>query len=147
MYPVKVCRPIGVWMWGAARVKAYVLATDPDDVGPDVVALARSVVESAAHQPSSGREVGFVILHRCGPQHLLLACTWRAENELWETVWSDADGTFALLDRSNDHLPTYCVWEMGIVTHETRAWRRALDCGAGAAVLDSYLSDHLVGAV
>ena len=39
-------------------------------------------------------ELGFVVLHRCGESfYFLLVCTWRNENELWETVWAkDGDG-------------------------------------------------------
>ena len=34
-------------------------------------------------------ELGFVVLHRCGESfYFLLVCTWRNENELWETVWA-----------------------------------------------------------
>lgn len=147
MYPVKFSQPIGIWGWGQGRVKAYVLATNPDDVAGTVLTTARLILDQAAYQPSNPSDVGFVIVHRCGPAHLLLACTWREENELWESVWTDESGEFALLDRANDHLPTYCVWEMGIVTHETRAWRRALNDGTDTGVLDSYLADQLAGEV
>lgn len=101
----------------------------------------------AADQPTLNNEVGFIIVHRCSTQHLLLACTWREGNELWETVWEDTSGTFVLLDRPSTHLPTYCVWEMGVVAHETRAWRRVLNDGVHDGSLDVYINDSLLGDV
>ena len=146
-YPVKACLPIGLWSWGPARVKAYVLARDPTTVGRDVVESARTALEAAEDIPTADDELGFAIVHRCATENLLLACTWRAENELWETVWSDSSGTFAPVDRGTGHLPTYCVWEMGVVTHETRAWRRVLSEGRTAGAMEAYLADTLAGEV
>ena len=54
-------------------------------------ALARRNLRDAARAGALGRlgELGFVILHRCGESfYFLLVCTWRNENELWETVWA-----------------------------------------------------------
>lgn len=76
-----------------------------------------------------------------------MACTWREVNELWETVWWDGSGVFTLLDRNGPHLPTYCVWEMGIVAHETRAWRRVLADDRGATGIEAYLDDAYAGEV
>jgi hypothetical protein len=36
---------------------------------------------------------------------------------------------------------------MGVVTHETRAWRRVLDEGCTAAAMQVYLADSLTGEV
>jgi len=147
MYPVKTCRPLGIWSWGSARVKAYVVAIDPNEVSAHVLKSAREALAGAADQPTLNNEVGFIIVHRCSTQHLLLACTWREGNELWETVWEDTSGTFVLLDRPSTHLPTYCVWEMGVVAHETRAWRRVLNDGVHDGSLDVYINDSLLGEV
>ena len=54
-----------------------------------------------------------VVLHRCGSDfYFLIVCTWRNENELWQTVWykdgdrmdafapfEEAEGTLAPGDR------------------------------------------------
>ena len=69
-------------------------------------------------------DLGFVILHRCGEDfYFLLVCTWRNENELWETVWAkdgDADVFFRPWAIDGAHRPTFCVWELGAVVHERR---------------------------
>ena len=70
--------------------------------------------------------LGFVVLHRCGEDfYFLLVCTWRNENELWETVWAkngDADVFFRPWPADGAHRPTFCVWELGAVCHERDAW-------------------------
>jgi hypothetical protein len=146
-YPAKTADPLGEWTWGSARLKAYVLARDPSAVSEDTVKQAKDALATSLEPPTAPDEVGFVIVHRCGRGHLLLACTWREENELWETVWSDDSGRFERTERGPGHLPTYCVWEMGIVSHETACWRRALDSGLTTDARAAYLSHAFRGQV
>ena len=52
-------------------------------------------------------ELGFVVLHRCGEDfYFLLVCTWRNENELWETVWAKDGGTTSSSARGRSREPT-----------------------------------------
>ena len=70
-------------------LKWYEIATAAAPVPAEVAELAREVLPQAA--PALAGELGFVILHRCGDDfYFLLVCTWRNENELWETVWAKA---------------------------------------------------------
>ena len=52
--------------------------------------------------------LGLVVLHRCDADfYFLIACTWRNENELWETVWyKNGDGMddFTVFPRDPVHL-------------------------------------------
>ena len=102
-----------------------------------VSTLARAAVESG-RLPMQG--LGFVVLHRCGADfYFLIACSWRNENELWETVWyknGDAMHDFAVFPRDPAHLPTYCVWELAPIWHEQQAWSRFLTTDRG---LDSVV--------
>src|SRR5687768_16079795 len=87
-------------------LKWYALAA-PDRPVPDSIAgLARSQLAST---PLEARGLGLVVLHRCGEDfYFLLICTWRNENELWETVWyknGDAMAEFALFAREDEHKP------------------------------------------
>jgi len=146
-YPTKIADPIGEWAWGSARLKAYVLALDPSEVSEETLKQAKDALAASPEPPTAADEAGFVIVHRCGQNYLLLACTWREENELWETVWSDDSGRFERIERGPGHLPTYCVWEMGIVTHETAGWRRVLTSGRTADARAAYLADAFRGEV
>ena len=88
-------------------------------------------------------ELGFVILHRTGDAFLLLVCTWRYDNELWETVYLSDGAGFELLPKDELHKPTYCVWEMGAVLHEQQAWIRYLFSVRDEKAQQIYLTDQV----
>jgi hypothetical protein len=96
-------------------------------------------------------DLGFVILHRCGDSfYFLLVSTWRNENELWETVWAKpgpGDPDFEPWPVDSSHRPTFCVWELGAVCHEQRAWSRYLRSPRDASARQEYLLDSFVGEV
>lgn len=93
------------------------------------------------------RGFGFVILHRCGTAgfYFLIVSTWRGNNEVWETVYyknGEAMADFALFPRDAAHKPTFCVWELAAVWHETKAWERFLNplatkprCSVGSPIV------------
>ena len=134
-------------------LKWYDVAPDDAPVPLAIRALARRNLRDAAHERPLGElgELGFVILHRCGEDfYFLLICTWRNENELWETVWAKngADDVFFRpwpVDAA--HRPTFCVWELGAVCHEREAWTRFLDSPHDEAARQAYLRDCYSGAV
>ncbi len=119
---------------GGAMLKLYHL-TAPDAPVPDAVA-GQADAWFAAHAPAEleAGDCGFVIVHRCGADfHFLLASVWRGSNELWEAVWYRmGDMTaFEPFDAAYPPdvgvvRPTFCVWELGIVAHESAAWSRYL---------------------
>lgn len=94
-------------------------------------------------------ELGFVILHRCGESfYYLLVCTWRNQNELWQTAYSrSGDEPFALVKRTDEHLAVQCVWELGATAHERLAWSRYLASDRDEAAKRTYLADRFTGAV
>lgn len=96
-------------------------------------------------------DLGFVVLHRCGASfYFLLVSTWRNDNELWETVWAKdgADApTFEPWPVEGTHRPTFCVWELGAVCHEQRAWSRYLRSPRDASARQVYLLDSYEGEV
>jgi hypothetical protein len=124
----KLVRPEPSLMLGDALLKWYDIAPEDEPVPLAVRALARRNLRDGAKAGALGLadELGFVILHRCGESfYFLLVCTWRNDNELWETVWakpSDAHVSFKPWPREDGHLPTFCVWELAAVGHERRAW-------------------------
>ena len=70
-------------------LKWYEVAPADAPVPEAIRTLARSALEdaSAAWELELSADIGFAILHRCGHDfYFLLICTWRNQNEVWETV-------------------------------------------------------------
>ena len=130
---------------GEALLKWYDLARAESPVPGHIRDLARSAVRDGVEEGALelAGEVGFVILHRCGEDfYFLLVCTWRNENELWETVWAkdgEDDPAFRPWPAEGTHRPTFCVWELGVVWHEQGAWSRYLRSRRDEGALLAYL--------
>ena len=128
----KIVRPEPSLALDGTILKWYDIAPDDAPVPLALRALARRNLRDASHAGTLGvsGELGFVILHRCGESfYFLLVCTWRNENELWETVWAkdgEGDVFFRPWPSEATHRPTFCVWELGAVCHERQAWTRYL---------------------
>jgi hypothetical protein len=110
-----------------AVLKWYQLAPEGRQVPGEINRLARSFLPRASLEAAG---LGFVILHRCGEHfYFLIVNTWRGNNEVWETVFykdGDAMADFALWPRDGMHKPTFCVWELAPVWHETKSWESFL---------------------
>jgi hypothetical protein len=135
---------------GGGRLKWYSIAPEEAPVPAGIERLARAGLHDAG-APAFPGELGFVILHRCGEAfYFLLVCTWRNENELWETVWAkdgEGDRAFRPWPAAGPHRPTYCVWELGAVCHEQRAWSRYLRSPRDPTAALAYLADTCEGGV
>jgi hypothetical protein len=138
---------------GDTVLKWYDIAPDDAPVPLAIRAVARRSLRDAARGDELGPlgELGFVILHRCGEDfYFLLVCTWRNENELWETVWAKNGGSDVLFRPwpiEGAHRPTFCVWELGAVAHEREAWASYLLSPRDEAARHAYLRDCLDGVV
>jgi hypothetical protein len=135
-------------MAGARLLKWYDIAADDLPVPEAAYAMARDFLARA--DLSHLGELGFVVLHRCGADfYFLLACSWRGNNEIWESVYArDAgDAGFREFPHPGPHRGTYCVWEMGAVAHESRAWRRYLLSKRDHAARETWLEDQYEGVV
>jgi hypothetical protein len=148
----KLVRPAPGLTLGDTVLKWYEIAPADAPVPTGIDELARSALRDAAAsgELTLSRELGFVILHRCGQSfYFLIVSTWRNENELWETVWAkDAgDAVFHPWPAEGSHRPTYCVWELGAVWHEQQAWSRFLRSRRDVAAKQAYLRDSADGPV
>jgi hypothetical protein len=143
---------------GGSELKLYHLekAGEP---APDAIAasahafLAREGMAAAGLAGGeAGVDCGFVILHRCGADfYFLLMTVWRGANEAWEAVWY-RDGTMADFERFEAAYPrtamlrpTFCVWELGVVAHESAAWSRYLASARADADLARWRDDLFSG--
>ncbi len=130
-----------------AVLKWYRLAPQDDPVPDEIERLARAYLAIAELE---ARGLGFVILHRCGGSgfYFLIVSTWRGNNEVWETVFhknGEAMTDFALWPRDATHKPTFCVWELAAVWHETKVWERFLKSARDEAAAQLWLGDRYSG--
>jgi hypothetical protein len=99
-------------------------------------------------------EVGFVVQHRCTKVLILYVCTWRGDNEVWETLYHTVlepearypDTGYKVTQRENTS-PTFCVWVLPAVLHEQRAWVKYLESSRDQNAQEAYLNDQLTGQV
>lgn len=93
-------------------------------------------------------DLGFVIHHLCGESfYFLIVWTWRNANELWETVHAaDAadEEAYPTLTLTH-HKEVACVWELGAVLHERRAWSSFLFTDRDDAAKQAYLDNRYAG--
>jgi hypothetical protein len=130
-----------------AVLKWYAVQPQDRQVPAEINLLAR---EYLARNPIEAKGLGFVILHRCGKDfYFLIVSTWRGNNEVWETVFyknGDAMKDFELWPRDGMHKPTFCVWELAPVWHETKSWERFLTSARDEAAAQVWLRDVYAGA-
>ena len=147
----KQIRPAPCLTLDGTVLKWYDIAPDDAPISDEIRDLARGSLEEASRAGALGltAELGFVILHRCGQSfYFLLVSTWRNENELWETVWAkDGELGFGPWPIEGTHRPTFCVWELGAVCHEQRAWSRYLRSERDLAARETYVQSTYEGAV
>lgn len=94
-------------------------------------------------------ELGFAIHHQCTNVYILYICTWRNENEVWETIYHKDltnNSTFQLLERVST-TPTFCVWVLAAVWHEQQAWTRYLYSRRDDTAKYAYVQDQTTGLV
>src|SRR5690242_15705921 len=95
-------------------------------------------------------ELGFVLLHRAQNVLLLLICTWRNTNEIWESTYVkevDSDNGYEPILFDSNHRGTFCVWELGPIWHERHAWVRFLSSKRDVTAKEAYVQDYFSGAI
>lgn len=151
----KHARFAGVREVGGAVLKLYHLTAPDAPVTDAVAAQADAWFATPAAADIAAGDCGFVIVHRCGADfHFLLASVWRGSNELWEAVWYRMGdmAAFAPFDpayppAAGPARPTFCVWELGIVAHESAAWSRYLASSRGQTDRAVWRDDMFEGEV
>jgi hypothetical protein len=143
----KLARPEPSLTLGGTVLKWYDIAPADAPVPLAIRALARRNLRDGSKlgELALDDELGFVVLHRCGESfYFLLVCTWRNDNELWETVWAKTGERafrFEPWPIGRGHRPTFCVWELGVVCHEQQAWERYLGSPRDELAMQAYLGD------
>ncbi len=142
---------------GDAILKWYDIAPEESPVGDDAAQSARRFVASGDlwRDLDLTDDLGFVILHRCGADfYFLLVSVWRGTNEVWEAVYATDrdDGQFRAFPAAypapgRPSRPTFCVWELGVVGHEAKAWTRYLESNRSDGDVSAWRRDVMSGMV
>ncbi len=138
-----------------AAMKLYHLTAPDAPIPEEVARLCDDWFADRALATLADGDCGFVILHRCGTDfYFLLVSVWRGANELWEAVWYRHGDmpAFAPFDPAYPAepgvvRPTFCVWELGIVAHESAAWGRYLASPRDDAARSRWVEDIFAGVV
>jgi len=127
-------------------LKWYSLAVDDRAHTDAEIADAQSFMlrEIAIGDLALMNEVGFVVQHRIATMDVFYVCSWNGNNELWEThYFRPLDGDAYEVGRHGSKFPTFCVWVLAIVHHETGAWSRYLSSERDGAARAAYCADQL----
>lgn len=146
----KAVRPMPPLSESEVLLKWYSLAVEERRHSDAEIAEAQAFILAEARDGRLGvvDEVGFVVQHRIAAADVFYVCSWRGNNELWEThyVRTLDTGMFEMASHGT-RFPTFCVWVLAIVDHESRAWSRYLRSPRDAAARDAYVADQLSGDV
>lgn len=134
-----------------AYLKWYDIYPPERKIAPEHMCESRDFVAAEVERLKLSDELGFVLLHACGPALLLLLITWRNTNELWEVVYAkdlaQPGGPFTPIPYETIHRGTYCVWELGPIWHERNAWMRYLSSPRDEAAKQAYVNARFSGLV
>jgi hypothetical protein len=127
------------------RLKVYGIAAR----GPSPrSALVEATVDLAARvlpQPPTGDErsgIGFVIAHEAASICIGLVYWWDYANELHHRVYIAPQDEPAALTKLSDP-GSGCVWELGIIDFERRAWLADVLANPAGPDIERYLSRRL----
>jgi len=127
----------GIVGCGPAAIKLSVISVDSVPPAARTFAAARNVIaaERPALEETAYIGAGFAILHRGAEANWLLLLWWTeggtATRKLWRGDLDDGESFTAV-----DPLYMACVWELGIIDFERRAWMET-------AMSGKPLSDYL----
>jgi hypothetical protein len=130
--------------FGDWRLKLYGLATPEKGVRPGLLDITRSLAEQSLPPVDEDHHgAAFAIAHDARFP-IALIYWWQGENELHSRIYAGEDlGSLALAE------PTAlgCVWELGIVEFERRAWIADVIGNPDGPDIDRYLSRRFEGLI
>jgi hypothetical protein len=132
-----------------AYLKWYDVCRLDKTITPELAQESRAFIQQEAE---TGRlklenDLGFVILHLAGSVAMLIICTWRNENEIWESHYFkflNTGGSYEAQE-PRGHRPMWCVWELIPIWHERNAWTRYLFSKRDTEAKYAYINDRFAG--
>jgi hypothetical protein len=131
---------------GDWRLKLYGLAAPEKGVREELLQLTREL--AARSLPPAGDQAhgaAFAIAHDAN-YPIALIYWWQALNELHQRVYVGRPDDLSEM-KLVELTPAGCVWELGIVEFERRAWIEDVIGNAGGPDLDRYMSRRFDGLI
>ncbi len=132
---------IGDW-----RMKLYRLAAPDKGVRPGLLALTRELAaRSLPALDANTYGAAFAIAHDAN-YPIALIYWWQAVNELHQRSYVGRPDDLSEMTPV-EFTPAGCVWELGIVEFERRAWIEDVIGNAGGPDIDRYMSRRFDGLI
>ena len=129
---------VGDW-----RIKAYGIGLDGGDARPEFVDATVRLAHEVYPNPAATDDrygVGFFIAHDARFACIALLYWWQSENELHQRIYyGPKDDPDAMVPVEGPQAAG-CVWELGIVDFERRAWLEDVLQNPGGPDVEAYLS-------
>jgi len=129
-------------------LKWYDIRAADQDATPEVSDEARDFLrgEIEAGRLELRKELGYVLLHRCGDKYFMIVCIWRNKNEMCQAIYAKIDAGFGPYQFAPGALrATQEVVELDATSHERRGWSRYLLSNRDAAAKQAYIDDVCTG--
>jgi hypothetical protein len=127
------------------QLKLYGIAVNGSEPDPGFVEATRDLAASILPQPPVADDrygVALATAHDARSAFIALVYWWQSENELHQRIYvgprEDPRAMRQLADQ-----PAGCIWELGIVDFESRAWREDVLTNPSGPDLDRYLLREL----
>lgn len=144
-YRPRPLRFLGREQLGDWRLKVYGIAASAATPRAELVEATIAQAASVLPQPALDDKrygIGFVIAHDAATVCFGMIYWWQSQNELHQRCfWSPRDQPRALAPIS--HPAAGCVWELGIIDFERRAWLDDVLANPAGPDIDRYLSRRL----
>jgi hypothetical protein len=144
-YKPRPLRFIGRERLGDWRLKIYSIDARGGTARPELVDATIALASSVLPRPAVDDQrygIGFAIAHDAATVCFGLVYWWQSQNELHQRVhMSPRDNPRALAKIADP--AAGCVWEMGIIDFERRAWLEDVLANPRGPDLERYLSREL----
>ncbi len=151
VHVLKVASPAAPLLTPTASFKWHLVnpAADTFSLADVQQAQQRIARDLADGRLTLQQEVGYVVQHRTASRDILYVCSWRGNNETWETLYSrdrERNGAYEMAQRPS-HTATFCVWVIPLVMHEQGAWLTYLRSKRDAHSQSAYFEHMFSGVV
>jgi hypothetical protein len=126
------------------QLKLYSIALEGKEPRQEFLAATLDLAASVLPRPAvtDGRYgVGFATAHDATTFCIVLVYWWQSENELHQRIYVSPKDDPAALAQVPDQ-PAGCVWELGVVDFERRAWLEDVLANPDGPDIERYLERH-----